>query len=274
MKNKLLIIALCSFSVNVFAEETVASEIMAAIDPEVVEEPTEPLTLSTELGALLQTGDTESSAIKFAFDIDYDKDLWRGAIRFDLLARKSDVEDDNGEMHSETTDQKWKLVGQTNYTINEERNNYIYGNASYDDNRFGGFESQSSISAGWGRRWFESKGGSLDADIGPGYKKDVARYEDDNGNEYTEDQGAFIIQAQALYIRNINEHVEFRQLVVAKYATESGENSNYQAETSLTTKLISTLQLKVSFKVDHNTEVEDDQENTNTETGITLVYSF
>ena len=97
---------------------------------------------------------------------------------------------------------------------------------------------------------------------------------DANGNEYTETKGDFIIQAQALYIRNLNEHVEFKQLFVAKYATQSGENSNYQAESSLTTKLISTLQLKVSFKIDHNTEVEDGKENTNTQTGITLVYSF
>ena len=100
------------------------------------------------------------------------------------------------------------------------------------------------------------------------------RLEDANGNEYTETQGAFIVQAQALYTRKINEHVEFKQLLVVKHATESGENSNYQAESSLTTKLISTLQLKISFKVDHNTEVAEEKENTNTQTAITLVYSF
>jgi len=260
MKNKLAIIALCGLSVNAFAEDA--------------ETPKNPLTMSAELGALLKTGDTESTDVKAGFDADYEKGLWRSALRFDLIASKTDVEDENGEVNSETTDQQWKLVGQVNYTINEERKNYVYGNASYDDNRFGSFDSQSSVSAGWGRRWYESKNGSFDADIGPGYKSDVVRYEDDNGKEYTKTEGAFIVQAQALYIRKLNEHVEFRQLFVAKYATESGENSNYQAESSLTTKLISTLQLKVSFKVDHNTEVEDGKENTNTQTGITLVYSF
>jgi len=261
MNNKLAIAALFGgLSLNAFAEEA--------------EAPKDPLTMSAELGALFKSGDTKSTDIKAGFDADYEKDLWRSALRFDLLARKTEIEDENGEEHSETTDQQWKLVLQTNYTINTERSNYVYGNVSYDDNRFGGFESQSSVSAGWGRRWFESKTGSFDADIGPGYKSDVARSEDANGNELTERQGAFIIQAQALYIRNLNEHVEFRQLFVAKYATQSDENSNYQAESSLTTKLISTLQLKFSFKIDHNTEVEDGKENTNTQTGITLVYSF
>jgi len=261
MNNKLAIAALLGgLSLNAFAEEATA--------------PKDPLKMSAELGALFKSGDTKSTDVKAGFDADYEEGLWRSALRFDLLARKTEIEDENGEEHSETTDQKWKLVLQTNYTIDTKRSNYVYGNVSYDDNRFGGFESQSSISAGWGRRWFESKTGSFDADIGPGYKRDVVRLKRENGDEYTESKGDFIIQAQALYVRNLNEHVEFKQLFVAKYATKSGENSNYQAESSLTTKLISTLQLKVSFKVDHNTEVEDGKENTNTQTGITLVYSF
>jgi putative salt-induced outer membrane protein YdiY len=261
MNNKLAIATLLGgLSLNAFAEEATA--------------PKDPMKMSAELGALFKSGDTKSTDVKAGFDADYEKGLWRSALRFDLLARKTEIEDENGDEHSETTDQKWKLVLQTNYTIDTERSNYVYGNVSYDDNRFGGFESQSSVSAGWGRRWFESKTGSFDADIGPGYKRDVVRLKHANGDEYTESKGDFIIQAQAVYLRNLNEHVEFKQIFVAKYATKSGKNSNYQAESSLTTKLISTLQLKVSFKIDHNTEVEEGKENTNTQTGITLVYSF
>jgi len=154
MTNKLAIVALCGLSLNAFAEEA--------------ETPKDPMKMSAELGALFKSGDTKSTDIKAGFDADYEKDLWRSSLRFDLLARKTEIEDENGNEHSETTDQKWKLVLQTNYTIDTERSNYVYGNVSYDDNRFGGFESQSSVSAGWGRRWFESKTGSFDADIGPG----------------------------------------------------------------------------------------------------------
>ena len=55
---------------------------------------------------------------------------------------------------------------------------------------------------------------------------------------------------------------------------KKGENSIYKAETALTTKLISTLQLKFTFTVNYNTDVEDDKKNLNTQTAITLVYSF
>ena len=77
-----------------------------------------------------------------------------------------------------------------------------------------------------------------------------------------------------MYKRQINEHVVFKQLLVAKYAPKSGENSTYKAKTSISTKLIETLQLKFSITLDYNTEVDDDKENLNTETAMTLVYSF
>ena len=85
---------------------------------------------------------------------------------------------------------------------------------------------------------------------------------------------SFIVQAQALYINNLNEHVEFKQYFSAKMAVSSGENSIYKSETSLTTKLIDTLQLKLSLVLDYNTEVDDDKENLDTQTAATIVYSF
>jgi putative salt-induced outer membrane protein YdiY len=187
------------------------------------------------------------------------------------LVKKSEEEDENGEDHFTTSDQKWTAVGQTNYTIDKASPNYIYGNASYEDDRFSSFDNQSSISAGWGRRWYETEKTTLDADIGPGFKRDVVSATDTDPEEINT---AFIVQAQALYTRELNEHVLFKQLFVAKYAPKSDANSTYKARTSISTKLLETLQLKFSFTVDYNTDVDEDKENVNTETAMTLVYSF
>jgi putative salt-induced outer membrane protein YdiY len=254
MSHKLISAVLCCAS---FATVAVAEE---AATPEVKS----PYTASAELGMLFKTGDTKSTDVKAGFDLGHELDAWKSTLQFDMLVKQTEDEDTD---KLETSDQKWTIVGQTNYTLDDKSPNYIYGNASYEDSRFGGFENQSSISAGWGRRWFEDENATLDADIGPGFKRDVLRPDGESKN-------AFIIQAQALYKRKINEHVEFKQSLVAKYSPKSGENSTYKAETSITTKLIETLQLKFSFVVDYNTEVEDDKENTNTETAMTLVYSF
>ena len=230
-----------------------------------------PFTVSVEFGALLKTGDTESRDLKAGFDLDYKEGRWLSLLRTDLLVRKSEEEDDEGNESLETSDQKWSISSQTNYSLEEDGKNYIFANISYEDDRFSSFDSQSSISAGWGRQWYETETTSLFADIGPGYKRDKAKATD---TEAAETQDAVIAQAQMLYTHKLNEHVEFKQYLVAKYALDSDENSVYKAETSITTKLIDTLQLKFSYQIDHNTEVDDGSENTNTQTSMTLVYSF
>lgn len=254
MNHKLITAAICCVSFTAIAEDKADAE-------------KSPYTASAELGMLFKTGDTKSADVKAGLDFGYEKGVWKSTAQFDMLVKKTEDENDDFE----TSDQKWTLVGQTNYTLDKTSPNYIYGNASYEDNRFSSFENQSSISAGWGRRWFETEKATLDADIGPGYKRDVLRATD---TQEEETASSFIVQAQALYKRQINSHVEFKQLLVAKYAPSSGENSTYKAETSITTKLIETLQLKFSFVVDYNTEVDEGKENTNTETAMTLVYSF
>ncbi len=259
MTHKLIAAALCCVSLTAAAEEAKTPKVKS------------PYTASAELGMLFKTGDTKSADVKAGFDFAHELAAWKSTVQLDLLVKKTEEEDDSGDEQFITSDQKWTAVAQTNYTLSKTSPNYIYANVSYEDNRFSNFDSQSSISTGWGRRWFETEKATLDADIGPGFKRDVIRATDTTPEET---RSAFIIQAQALYKRQINEHVLFKQLLVAKYATKSGENSTYKARTSITTKLIETLQLKFSFTVDYNTDVEEDKENVNTETAMTLVYSF
>jgi len=232
-------------------------------------EPTEKpaITSSAELGMLFKSGNTTSADMKAGYDLKYEKDLWRSTFAFDVLVKKADEEDDNGEEHFETVDRKWTIESKTNYTLNKDQKSYVYGNVDYIDSLSGSFDNQSSISAGWGREWYKTNASSFFADIGPGYKRDTLK-------DPSETKSSFIVQAQALYLRKINENVEFKQTFSAKYAPKSGENSTYKAESSITTKLIETLQLKFSFKIDHNTEVSEETKKTDTQTAITLVYSF
>ena len=263
MKHKLAIAALTLLPFGVIAEET--------------KEEKSPYKASAELGALYKTGNKTTADILAGFDADYEKDKWRAALRFDLLVRKSEDTSEGADDDLETTDQKWNLAMQVNHTLDKDTKNYLYGNGSYEDDRFSGFDSQWSVSAGWGRRWYETKVSTFDADLGPGFKRDViSSYysEEDDMVIASENRDSLIVQAQMAYTRKLNSHVEFKQYVVAKWATKSGENSKFKAEPSITTKLIETLQLKFSFKVDHNTEVDDGKDNTLTQTGITLVYSF
>lgn len=226
---------------------------------------------SAELGFLYKTGNTNSGDIKTGLDLRFEKGQWLSLLNIDLLLKKADITDENGDKHFKATDQKWTLSSQTNYSIDNKEKNYIYGNIWFEENEFSSFENQASISTGWGRHWYKSNNASLWGDIGPGYKRDLFAASD---TEPQRTAATWIVQAQALYIRTLGEHVELKQYFSAKQAVKTSENSIYKAETTVTTKLISTLQLKFTFTVDYNSEVETDKEKLDTQTAITLVYSF
>ncbi len=230
---------------------------------------------SAELGLLYLTGNTRSADIKTGLDLRFERDLWRSFFIFDLLVKQTEQEKEN-EKDLETTDQKWSVLSQTNYTLDAANQNYVYGSAFYEENRFSGFDSQASLSFGWGRRWFENKQSSFDADVGPGFKRDEIHLtaEEISQGLTTKTQDTLILQAQALYIRKLNEHIEFKQLMVVKHAIENGQNSIYKAESSVTSRLIDSLQLKLNFIIDYNSKVEEDKANLNTETSAVLIYSF
>lgn len=232
-------------------------------------------TASAELGFLYKTGNTKSADVKAGLNLKHQKDKWRTEVAFNILAKKLEKteknEDGTENEEFETTDNKWNIVAQTNYTIGEEKKNYLYGNLAHEQDKFSGFESQSSFSAGWGRNWHETETSSFFADIGPGITRNVTRATETKASESNSN---LIIQAQAVYTHKFNDYVKFKQYFVARQATESGENSIYKSETSITAQLIDALQLKFALRVDYDTEVEPEFENTNTETSMTLIYNF
>ena len=278
----------CALPVLSYAQETEsnsadASDILFSLEK--ADESKQPtsgtlFTASAQLGILYLTGNTRSADIKTGLDLRFERGLWRSFFVFDLLVKKTEIEKktstDEIDKNFETTDQKWSISSQTNYTLDAAKQNYIYGSVFYEENRFSGFDSQASMSGGWGRRWFESKEASFDADVGPGFKRDVTQVtpEEIATGMTSKTQDTLILQAQALYIRKINEHIEFKQLFVVKHAIEVGQNSIYKAESSITSRLIDSLQLKLNFVIDYNSKVDDDKNNLNTETSAVLIYSF
>ena len=229
------------------------------------------ITGSAELGFLYKTGNTNSGDMKTGVDLRFEKGQWLSLLNIDLLLKKADIADDNGDTHFKTTDQKWTLSSQTNYSLDNKEKNYIYGNVWYEENEFSSFVNQSSVSTGWGRHWYKSNKASLWGDIGPGYKRDLFKA---TSTEPERTSDTWIVQAQALYIRKLGEHVELKQYFSAKQAIDTSENSIYKAETTVITKLISTLQLKFTFTLNYNSKVEATKEKLDTQTAVTLVYNF
>jgi putative salt-induced outer membrane protein YdiY len=264
-----------SIDKNILGSQATAADILSSLEKNVQSQTNKIkpiLTASAELGLLYKTGNTHSADIKTGIDLRIEKDRWLSLLNVDLLIKKTDKADaDTGDIHFKTTDQKWTVASQTNYALDSSDKHYVYGNVWYEENEFSSFINQSSISTGWGRHWYKTNKASLWGDIGPGFKRDEFR---GTANKPSNTNASWIIQVQALYIRKVGENVEFKQDLSAKQAIKTGENSIYKAKTSITTKLISTLQLKFTFTVNYNTDIEDGKKNLDTQTAVTLVYSF
>lgn len=260
--------------ISVKTQTATASDIMSSL-----EKPTPknnhrmpPLfTGSAELGFLYKTGNTRSGDMKMGVDLRLEKGSWLSLLNVDLLIKKADVLNSNGDTHFSTTDQKWTLASQTNYNIDSKERNYVYGNIWFEESEFNSFANQSSISTGWGQHWYRNNDASLWGDIGPGYKRDLFKA---TATEPQRTADTFIIQTQVLYIRKLGDFVELKQYISAKQALKSSANSIYKAETNIVTKLISTLQLKITFTLNYNSKVDGNKENLDTQTAMTIVYSF
>lgn len=255
----LALATLCSLPLSAFADDTVKTI-------------QSPFSSSAELGFLYKSGNTKSADINAGLNVKYEQDQWLSILDLNLLAKQTEqIITGTTDSQLTTTDQKWTINSKTNYTLEKSSKNYIYGNAFYENNRFTSYDSQASISAGWGRNWYKTDNASLYADIGPGFKRDVTKA---TNLIPSETQSSLIVQAQLLYLRKINDFVQFQQTLSAKIPTKLGENSTYRAESSITTKLIKTLQLKFTVTLDYNTKVDLNSAKLDTQTAVTMVYSF
>ncbi|WP_068547347.1 YdiY family protein [Thalassotalea crassostreae] len=227
---------------------------------------------SIEVGAFFNSGDKNNAIGLVRSDLRHEIGKLRSTWILDMFGRITEEEDpDTGKKEFETTDQKWASSIQSNYTLEKGGKNYVFGYGSYEADRFNGFDYQTAVAAGWGRRWYETDKAFFDAEMGPGFKIDEIAETDENNNKT---EKSVILRSAATYERKLFETMEFKQTVSAEFTPESDENSKYQSVSSITTKLIESLALKFAFKIDHNTKVEGDASNTRTETSLTLVYSI
>ena len=239
MKKTLILFGLCAAG-NVFADDEV-----------------KPFSMDGEFGFIATTGNTETTSIKGKLSAHQDLTQWSNDFIVEALYKKDEV---NGvEL---TTAQKYFLSGQGNYKL-ENPAHRLFGFASYEDDRFSSFNYQATLASGWSQEMWENDTSKFSYSIGPGY----------SFNQTNEgiDQNGMIVRAALNYQWKISDTANFKQLL----STEVGsDNTKSKSETSVSAQISGDLSLKVSLILDHNSDVADDIDNLDTQTAVTLVYSF
>ncbi|GAA0859078.1 DUF481 domain-containing protein [Aliiglaciecola litoralis] len=244
MKKTLLSsVVLCALSTNVFAKET------------------PPFTLDGEFGLIVTTGNTETTSVKGKLSAHQELEKWSNDFIFDAIYQKNQVTENDAEVEK-TTAQKWLVSGQGNYKLeNPDHRLFIYG--SYVDDRFNSYQYQSTIAVGWNQKLWDDESSSFEYSVGPGYS--YAKFKD--GRKVN----GLIVRGALDYKWKISDTATFKQLL----STEVGQdNTKSISETSLSAKLNDSLSMKFAVLMTHNSDVQGNDENLDTVTSATIVYTF
>lgn len=211
-----------------------------------------PWTGSAELGASMSTGNTESSTINGKFKLGYVTGPWTHRLRLETIQSSEDGEDTANRTLGEF---------ESNYALTER--DYLFGVLRGTHDEFSGYKYQTSVAAGYGRKIWISERGSWDAEIGPGVR--IAETED--GERETN----AIARVSSSFDYRISDFAKFNQDVTV---LAGQDNTEIESVTGLSTSLTETLAMKLSYTVQHNTDVPAGTEKTDTYTSVNLVYNF
>lgn len=238
------------------------SAVCCAMSSMAYSEETKPFTMDGEFGFIMTTGNTETTSVKGKLSAHQELDQWSNDYLIDVLYKKDEVAVSATEVENQTTAQKWFASGQGNYKLeNPDHRLFVFG--SYEDNRFSSYDYQSTAAVGWNQRLWETETSKLEYSIGPGYSYAKTKAgEKENG---------LIVRGALDYEWKVSDTATFKQVI----STEVGsDNTKSKSETSLSAKINGSLAMKISLTLDHNSDVDSNKENLDTQTAVTLVYTF
>ncbi len=218
-----------------------------------------------ELGLVLSSGNTESTAIRTNAELMHELTDFRNKYLIQtLVQRNSRIDENTGEKTKDTTAQRLNLVAQSNYKFYQSEHS-IFGRAAYLNDRFGAFEEQGSIAAGYAMRAYERGDDYLDLETGPG-----VAYQHTSDNQ-TSSGMIWWVAANLDY--HLTESNSFRQALEWSVSLD-GKNSSWQSRSSLTSQVNGRLSMRLNFTVKYDSNPGQFRQKTDTETSATLVYSF
>ena len=214
----------------------------------------------TELGVLITSGNTEETNIKGRLGLVHEVETWRNTGEFRTNYSETD---------DETTAEEYLAALETNYKF--DKNHYWFLRGSYEDDRFSGYDFESTATTGYGNRvWTSGQRSFLDLSVGGGYRYNKLETVNAQGED-AEKEAIARLAGQFDYA--LSENSLFRQ----KLSTEIGLDENNtvtESETSLQANVVGNLSMKAAFRVKHLSDPPAGSEDTDTETSLSLIYGF
>ena len=205
------------------------------------------------LGVINASGNTESTSTNLDVDAEAIYARWSHNALFNAYAA-SEEGDTNAERYGAQLKSKYRFSERA----------YVFGLGRYESNRFGAYDRSRSLAFGLGRRFVDHDRFTLDLEVGAGRRELEPRESDE-----TETETTGVLRGDAAWA--FSKHGELSQTL----EIEGGDvNTFSRSVSSLTSKLTEDLAWRLSYTVEHNSEVPADVEQTDTFTTVSLQYGF
>ena len=213
-----------------------------------------------ELGLLKTSGNTEETKVNTRLGLQYETQTWRNTGEFS--SRYTEAED-------QTTAEEYKAALEADYKFDDQQ--YWFVRGSYEDDRFSGYDFESTLTTGYGNRvWQAGDRSFLDLSVGGGYRYNKLKEDNADGRDVEEEA---IARLAGQFDYALSDTALFRQ----KLSTEIGLDENNtisQSETSLQSNIVGSLSMKAAFLVKHVSDAPVGSDKTDTETSLSLLYGF
>jgi len=240
MKKSTTIVALLSLIImsNAFAEEEASKS---------------PWKASAELGFVATSGNTETETLNAKAMAATESTNWRHKGEITALKSSDAIT---------TTAEKYTLMGQSDYKL--EGKNFLFGVLNYENDKFSGYDYRVSEAIGYGRRVVDESMLIVDLEIGPGARQSKL-------TPTGETESEAIVRAAAKIDWTVSKTSKFAEVLTVEAADDV---TITKSVTSLSSQIEGNLSMKITFTYKNTSEVPVGIEETDTETGITLVYDF
>jgi len=209
---------------------------------------------SGELGFVNTTGNTETVALNAKLNFVRTGKKWRHRFSGTAMTTSEDGNKDN---------ERYTMEIQSDRKLTEK--SWLFGAFRWDADKFGSYDPQVSLTAGYGYQLMKSEKHSLKGEIGAGYRK----------LEET-DTGFTSSEAIARFLLDDSWQVFKSTIWTNRLLVETGSSNTFtQFNTDLAVSMTDRFAVKLGFEARNNSQIPPgDSEHTDTITSVNLVYSF
>ena len=217
---------------------------------------------SAELGAITTSGNTAGTSVTGRIDARQELDNWSNQYIVSGYFKEDEKTVSNGKTVTVKSAERVSVSAKAAYKLLED-NKKLFVLGTYVDDRFGAYSTYSTMAVGHAWGWQHAKDRRIDLEVGPGYFTGTRA----NGEE----EKGFTVRGAAAVNWRLSPSAVFSHSLSVERGTS---NVHSIAETAVSTKINDTMQMKAAFAARNDTNVPANKKNTDTQTSVTLVYSF